>query len=308
MTSCIWPNLRLDSSDMQLRRNLALYVLAAALVLFAAGFVVRVSAKGQLDELAQFLIDRREGAGQTQPDRGATCTYDLRDNTLLIERKAHGQTTSHELTLADTLVEPHFAGQQALIETATTADTYNCINGEFESHTLAADKGNPIGRVLFSGTGRTVAITLRRNNQERGAEIFAYKANPGDSIWNDHFGPGGDAPAGIQGHVIKARLVGESLVVVFSHFKEVQIHTYNFRAGHKKTPWNEFSQKQIPFTVVGEIVGGVAMPNRGKQAEIRVRDAGKETTYSFDFTCTQNPGDAANAKVENDKPCIWQAK
>jgi len=282
------------------------YIFAGALagfILWCGGYVY---AHGQLDQLSEFLIDRREGAGQTQPDRGAECTYDLRDNSLVVSRKAHGQTVSESHALTDTLVEPHFVGQQALIETASTADTYNCINGEFLSHKLSADKGNPIGRVLFSGTGRTLAITLLRSGQERTVELFAFKTNPGDSIWNDHFGPGGDAPAGIQGRVIKARLVGESLVVVMQKSNEVEVHTYNFRGGHKKTPWNEFNQKQLPFAVAGEIVGGVRMPNRGKQAELSVRDQGKTTTYSFDFTCKQDPTGELEGK--NDKPCIWQAK
>ncbi|MFH0831103.1 MAG: hypothetical protein V1895_03525, partial [Parcubacteria group bacterium] len=187
------------------------YLLVAAIALGTLAWSSYVIASGQGDELVQFLIDRRESAGQTQPDRGAVCRYNLDGDVLVIARKAHGKTTQQRRPLADHLVEPFFAGQQALIETATTADTYNCANAEFASHPLAgvvpADHANPINRVLFSSTGRSVAITLNQEGRERALEVYSYKTNPGESCWNKNFGP-------LVGEVVFRRLVGESLVIV----------------------------------------------------------------------------------------------
>jgi len=291
--------LGLDSLDMsKTKRVIALYISAGALAGFVLWFVGFAYANGQLDELSQFLIDRREGAGQTQPDRGATCLYDVQKTALLVTRKAHGQTTTEPHQLSDTLVEPHFAGQQALIETATTADTYNCINGEFLSHALAADRGEPIGRVLFSGTGRTLAATLLIGGREQAVEVFSFKANPGDSKWNDTFTP-------VRGKILDIKLVGESLVIATPGISGTAIHTYNFRSGHKTMPYNEFSLEAKPFSPPGQFVGELRMLNRGKQVELDARTDGKTTTYAFDFTCRQDP----KSTIENnDKPCAWQAR
>lgn len=278
------------------------FYLALLLVLVGAlSWGAYIVLSGQSDDLTGFLVDRRESAGQSQPDRGATCQYNLDGaSTLVVERKAHGKLIEHRLVLADTLVEPYFGGQQALIETASTADTYNCTNGEFISHQLnhvvKADLGDPIGRVLFSSTGRSVVITLNREGKERGVELYTFKTNPGDSEWNPEFGP-------LTGEITYKRLVGESLVVIVASGNGPRVHTYNFRSSHAKRPWNEFDLEQRPFSPQGELVGSPRFENRGKLVQIDVREGDKTQAYQFDFTCRQRTAEGE----PNEKPCVWSA-
>ncbi|MFO0705098.1 MAG: hypothetical protein U0517_04035 [Candidatus Andersenbacteria bacterium] len=270
----------------------------ALLVVFVLGFVVRVAAKGQLGELAQFLIDRREGAGQTQPDRGATCLYDLDGQTLVVQRKAHGETETHRLELADRPLSAHFAGQQALVETARSADTYNCINAEFLSHAISGDPADPIRVVLLSSTGRNAAIVVQGDAGEQ-VEVFSFKANPGESTWNANLKPIQQDPD--QAQPILAQLVGESLLVAVQVGDEVEIHTYNFRASHKKRPWNEFSLEQTPLRLSG-LRGAPVFSDRGKKVALTTTEPVGTVHYSFEFTCQQNP----KPNDPKAKPCVWQ--
>ena len=280
-------------------------IAGAALVLLIALFVWRSAVTGRLADLAEFLVDRREGAGQTQPDRGAVCLYDLihaddGSDQLRVDRKAHGQWAELSFDLTDDLVEPHFAGQQALIETATSADTFNCITAEFESHELDADTGNPIARVLFSETGRNLALIQNKEEQEARVEVFSFSATPGKSQWNRDIDP-------LSGPVLYRKIAGESLIIVLESESGPIVHTYNYRASHKNQPWNEFDPESRPFVPPGTLTAEPRFEDRGKSVVFEATTAeGQSLTYSFDFTCRQRvEGEAAEDQPPNDKPCTW---
>lgn len=292
-----------EPTETKTKSRLVPALLIVATLLVGGGFGLFLSAQGRTDDFVEFLLDRREGLGQTTPDRGADCTYQLDSDeprSVHITRKAHGQTAEHDVELADEAVEGFFGGQEALIETRTTAETYNCTNGEHLSHPLDADEGNPISRVLFSTSGRNVAIVLNRGGVESGIETLKFKVDPGQSVWNEHLGADGE---GLDGKVTFARLVGESLLVVVANGSKLDLHTYNFRAGHKANPWNgQDPDKHKPHTVSGKLDGQPEFVERGKKAEVRVRSGSATKTYTYDFTCKLL---VPEGETVNPKPCEW---
>ena len=230
-------------------------------------------AQGRVTDFQEFLLDRREGLGQTTPDRGARCSYSLGERSLQVTRKAHGQLEERIIDLPEKVIEGFFGGQEALIETRSTAETYNCTNGEYLSHTLAVDPEDPIARVLFSTSGRNVAIVLNGPAGESGVEVFKFKVDLGESRWNDKFG---SPELGLVGPVVFARLVGESLLVALESDDQVALHTYNFRSSKKTDPWNT-SQENRPFIFKGVWSGETEFLERGKRVRV-----GK---LEYDFTC-----------------------
>jgi len=288
-------------------RVLVPVLLAVAVLAVAGGFGLFLNAQGRTDDFVEFLLDRREGLGQTTPDRGADCTYQLDSDaprTVHVTRKAHGQTVEHDVELADDVVEGFFGGQEALIETRTTAETYNCTNGEHLSHELDADEGNPISRVLFSTSGRNVAVVLNRGGKESAVETLKFKVDAGQSAWNERLGADGE---GLEGKVTFARLVGESLLVVLDAGNgKLDLHTYNFRSSHKASPWNGNGQdpdKRKPFSVSGKLEGQPDFVERGKKTEVRVRSGSATKAYTYDFTCKLLPPEG---ETVNPKPCEWK--
>jgi hypothetical protein len=271
-------------------------ILFIALIGLSFGVFLHAESRGA--DFIQFLIDRREGAGQTQPDRGARCQYQLTENSLLIARKAHGQKTEHTRTLAGTLIEGHFGGQEAVIETSTSVDTYNCTNGEFLSHPIKADSADPVGRVFFSSSGRNVALTLLRDGKERSVEVFKFRVDKGDSVWNEKFGPEGE---GLEGNIEALAMVGESLVVVMRENGSL-IHTYNYRSSHKETPWNGHDAEHDALMVNG-INQAPAIVDRGKRATLGATINGRKVTLEYDFTCKLKTPEGATV---NPKPCVWK--
>jgi hypothetical protein len=278
-------------------------VLGLLLLVAVSGFGIALATQDRLSDFKEFLLDRREGLGQTQPDRSATCVYHLEgDQTLHVTRKAHAQTVRHAITLADTIVEPFFAGQEAAIETASTLDTYNCTNGEYLSHKINGDKGNPVARVFFSTSGRNLTVTINKEKKIGAVEVFKFKVDLGKSIWNEGFGP---KKLGLEARVDQVAMVGESLVVVSNQDGRSRIHTYNFRSSHKENPWNPHSKDQAPLVFTGKLVGEPKFTNRGRVVELRERSGAKETTWQYDFTCKLK---APEGQSENPKPCAWVQK
>jgi hypothetical protein len=281
-------------------RAMAPILLAVATLAVAGGFGLFLSAQGRTDDFVEFLLDRREGLGQTTPDRGADCTYQLGESSVRVTRKAHGQTTELDVQFDTPVVEGFFGGQEALIETRTTAETYNCTNGEHLTHDISADPGNPISRVLFSTSGRNVAIVLNRGG-ESGLETFKFKVDPGESAWNERFGAD---EKGLKGQVTYARLAGESLLAAVFSGGKLELHTYNFRSSHKANPWNGQDQDdRKPLVVSGKLIGQPEFLERGKRAEVRVRSGTATKTYTYDFTCKLQP---PAGETVNPKPCEWK--
>ncbi len=278
------------------RTTVALLCVLGAIVL---GFAVCLIATGRVGDFGQFILDRREGAGQTTPDTIATCSYQIIGaRELQVERKAHGQKNTETHALADTFVEAFYGTEQALFETASTADTYNCINGEYVSQPLIATHGDPISRVLFSASGRNLAIVLNEQGREDGVSVFKFTVDKGQSTWNAGFNDG----KGINGPVRSVTLVGESLVVVLEVEGQSEIHTYNFRRSHLMNPWNEQSTEHQPFIPEGQF-SDVTVDENGRVAEISIIGTTSNRQYQFDFTCklTADPG-----AVVNKRPCEWR--
>jgi hypothetical protein len=272
------------------------YILLLVLVGLSFGVFLHAESRGA--DFMQFLIDRREGAGQTQPDRGAECKYHLTDTALIVDRKAHGQKTEHTITLTDVLLEGHFGGQEALIETASSVDTYNCTNAEFLSHAIKGDASNPVGRVFFSSSGRNVAITLLRDGKERAVEVFKFRVDTGDSVWNEKFGP---EEKGLEGAIEAMAMTGESLVVVLRDKKSL-VHSYNYRASHKESPWNGHSAEHAAFAV-DTLNEPPVIIDRGKRATLTATIASKKSIFEYDFTCKRKTPEGATT---NPKPCVWK--
>jgi len=291
-----------DLTRTQRATYLVPVLLGTTTLLVAGGLAWYLVAQGRGLDFQEFLLNRREGLGQTTPDRSARCQYALAEKTLNVTRVAHGQTEQHSIELPGASVEGFFGGQQALIETTSTAETYDCTNGEHLSHPLDADSGNPISRVLFSTSGRNVALVLNVDTHEGSVEVLKFKVDAGQASWNEHFG---DGEHGLRGSVKFARLVGESLLVVLDHGKKVELHTYNFRAGQKANPWNANSRDAAAHgsLVAAGLVGAPEFLERGKQVDATVRVSKGTRSYSYDFTCKlQTPAGAS----ENPKPCGWR--
>jgi hypothetical protein len=295
--------LRRRGKQLAMRIARAEVLLGLLLLVAVSGLGIALATQDRLSDFKEFLLDRREGLGQTQPDRSATCLYNLEaDQTLHITRKAHAQTVKHTITLADTIVEPFFAGQEAAIETTTTLDTYNCTNGEYLSHKINGDKGNPVAGVFFSTSGRNLAVTINKEKKIGAVEVFKFKVDLGKSIWNEGFGP---KKAGLQERIDRVAMVGESLVVVANQDGRTRIHTYNFRSSHKENPWNAHSKGHAPLVFTGQLVDEPKFTNRGRVVELRERSGVKEAIWQYDFTCKLK---APEGQAENPKPCTWVQK
>ncbi|MFO0702724.1 MAG: hypothetical protein U0514_02510 [Candidatus Andersenbacteria bacterium] len=276
-------------------------LLSLATLLVAGGLGWYLVAQGRTLDFQQFLLDRREGLGQTTPDRSARCTYHLGERSFSVTRKVHGHLEQHEVALPDARVEGFFGAQQALVETRTTAETYDCVNGEHLSRPLDGDLGDPISRVLFSTSARNVAVVLQHGGRESGVEVLGFKVDAGQAQWDKQFGPGS---AGLHGDVAFARLLGESLLVVLRHGTALELHTYNFRAGQKENPWNAHDpSSHKPFVAHGTLAGEPVFTDRGKGVQVVVRSGGTSTTYTYDYTCKLK---APDGQPDNPKPCAWK--
>lgn len=280
-------------------RDRTAIAVVCAIVIGVLGFSAYLVTTNRLADFGQFILDRREGAGQTTPDTGATCSYQIiGERELHVERKAHGQKNTETHMLADAFKEAFYGAEQALFETTSTADTYNCINGEFLSEELVAQRGDPISRVIFSESGRNVAVVLNREGQEDGVTVFKYKVDKGQSTWNQGL-RGAD---GINGPVLDVQLVGESLILVTEIEGRTLVHTYNFRRAHEKNPWNSHSENHDPLEVSGGLATDPLIDERGRAATVTSSDDGRDIVYTYDFSCSLIiPAD----KTENPKPCEW---
>lgn len=289
-------------------------LLISAILVVAVGFGWFLVSQARTADFVQFLLDRRQGLGQTTPDRHSRCRYNLGTSGFVVTRTAHGQTITRTINVPGRVVEGFFGGQEALIETPTTAETFNCTNGEHLSHPITAargDVGDPISRVLFATSGRTLAIVLKRHGREDAIETLNLKVDAGQSVWDQRLGP--DA-TGLDGHVVAARLVGESLLVVIDvGHGQLALHTYNFRANLKNDPWNTASAKHAPRLVKGALVTEPSVVQRGKSMSVTVRSGRTRTNYSYDFTCklpsaTTVASASLQVQAVQPKPCTWSAE
>ena len=281
---------------MQFFKGRAPIVYAGIIAVTAAVFAWYLAANNLAPDFWQFILDRREGAGQTAPDKNALCEYSIvGGQSVHVRRKAHGHYAEHDLELSAPLVGEHYGQQQALFETEAGADTYNCINGEFLVHELSDPADDPISEAYFSVSGRNLAIRTQQADGTQGVEVFSYKTNEGESVWNSGFG---SEEQGLVGDVQQVAMEGESLVVVLAASGGAEVHTYNYRRSHNDKPWNEQTEDAASLKV-DAIIGAPQMLDRGRSTEIVTREAGKEVVRSFRFTCKRNP-------EKPEETCAWK--
>ncbi len=305
------------------QKIVSLATLILAIGMFFAGMLI---VTGRVSDFQQFILDRRQAAGQTGPDPAATCQYQEQETKLLITRKSRAKISEHSLDISGPFTA-FFGGQNAAAAGSQNLLIYNCANDELQRRDLK-ERGRKVADIIFSSNGKNMALWGEQKNPQKQyfLEVFSFALDPGMSVWNRGFGsvdrelvdqknnPNNSQPTGfLSAEPIKNVLLkGESLFWITQKNDEVSLFTYNYRKSHRDLPFNAWDpDKHLPFVVAGQF-SKANYDNLGKKIALTLTGQGGATNYVYDFTCRladrveRNTDKTDTAKSQKSKPCRWQ--
>ncbi len=270
------------------------------MVAIAGSFFVYLTVEGRWSDFQQFILDRREGAGQTQPDKNAECQFNFDiEKQVQVKRKAHGQKEVSTIDLAGTLIKPFIFSNKAVFYTGDYLVTYDCTNDKHVAHDLG-DRKIEITNVQASASGSNIAASGKLSDGKDWVGVYQFSTLNPDSSWNTNFGP---EDAGIEGQLVDMALEGESLVVVFKSTEGLAVHTYNYRRSHAANPWNGHDQEnQSPLLVATAENTELEFTNLGKGLTVTTSGNAGVSKFSYNFNCKLDK----DGVEELEKPCEWK--